>query len=209
MPDGIELAADFYQPSLPGDSKPHGLIYVLSPYGRKGVIALLNAKCFAARGYMVLLVSCRGTAGSEGTFVAAMTEQADSQAVVKWMREQPWYLGKFATFGPSYLGYAQWALLRDPPEDLIASVILCSVYDHSLLTWSNGAYRIECILWSYMVARQDEANSRVSSMLDPKKLKSVIEAIPLFDATKSFLEGKAPYQLEFMTTPNVDDPFWA
>jgi uncharacterized protein len=209
MPDGIGLAADFYQPDFPADSKPHGLIYVLSPYGRKGVMALLNAKCFAARGYMVLLVSCRGTAGSGGTFVAAMTEQADSQAVVKWMREQPWYPGKFATFGPSYLGYAQWALLRDPPEDLIASAILCSVYDHSLLAWTNGAYRIDRISWSYIVARQDEINGSVSSILDPRKLKSVIEATPLFDATKSFLEGRAPYQLEFMTTPNVDDPFWA
>src|SRR5271163_471547 len=62
MSDGIELAADLYEPDLPEDSKPHGPIYVLSPYGRKGVIALLNAKCFASRGYMVLLVSCRGTA---------------------------------------------------------------------------------------------------------------------------------------------------
>jgi uncharacterized protein len=210
MPDGIELAADFYQPDLPADSKPHGLIYVLGPYGRKGVMALLNAKCFAARGYAVLFVSCRGTAGSEGTFVAAMAEQADSQAVVKWMREQPWYPGKFVTFGPSYLGYVQWALLRDPPEDLIASVILCSVYDHSLLTWTNGAYRTDRISWSYIVARQDEANGGgVSSILDPRKLKSVVEATPLFDATERFLDGKAPYVLEFMTTPNVDDPFWA
>ena len=209
MPDGIELAADFYQPDLPADKKPHGLIYVLSPYGRKGVMTLLNAKCFAARGYMVLLVSCRGTAGSGGTFVAAMAEQADSQAVVKWMREQPWYPGKFATFGPSYLGYAQWALLRDPPKDLIASAILCSIYDHSLLAWTNGVYRTDRIPWSYIVARQDEANGKILSILDPRKLKSVIEATPLYDATESFFEGRASYQLEFMTTPNVNDPFWA
>ena len=209
MPDGIELAADFYQPDLPVDSKPHGLIYVLSPYGRKGVMALLNAKCFAARGYMVLFVSCRGTAGSGGAFVAAMSEQADSQVVVKWMREQPWYPGKFATFGQSYLGYVQWALLRDPPEDLIASVILCSVYDHSLLAWTNGVYRMDRIAWSYVVARQDEATGRLSSLVDPRKLKSVIEATPIFDAAESFFEGRASYQLDFMTTPNVDDTFWA
>jgi hypothetical protein len=84
-------------------------------------------------------------------------------------------------------------LLRDPPEDLIASVILCSVYDHSLLAWTNGAYRtdrIDRICWSYIVARQDEANGRVSSILDPRKLNSVIEATPLFDPTESFLEGR-------------------
>ena len=66
MPDGIELAADFYLPDLPADSKPHGLTYVLGPYGRKGVMALLNAKCFAARGYMVLFVSCRARPALKG-----------------------------------------------------------------------------------------------------------------------------------------------
>jgi putative CocE/NonD family hydrolase len=209
MPDGIELAADLYQPDLPVDTKPRGLIYVLCPYGRKGVMALLNAKCFAARGYMVLFVSCRGTAGSGGTFVAAMAEQADSQAVVRWMREQTWYPGRFATFGPSYLGYVQWALLRDPPEDLIASVILCSVYDHSLLTWTNGTYNMDRISWSYIVARQDEpGGGALSTMVDPRKLKAAIDATPSYAATKRFLEGRAPYVLDFMATPNVDDPFW-
>jgi len=210
MPDGIELAADFYQPDLPADGKPHGLVYVLCPYGRKGVMALLNAKCFAARGYMVLLVSCRGTAGSGGTFVAAMTEREDSQAVVGWMRGQPWYPGRFVTFGSSYMGYVQWALLRDPPEDLVASVILCSVYDHSLLSWTNGAYRPDRISWSYIVARQDEAtDGGISSIRELRKLGSVVEATPLFDAAERFLEGRAPYALEFMNTPDVDDPFWA
>lgn len=210
MPDGIELAADFYQPDLPADGKPHGLLYVLCPYGRSGVMALSNAKCFAARGYMVLFVSCRGTAGSGGTFEAAMSEQADSQAVVKWMRNQPWYPGTFVTFGPSYLGYVQWALLRDPPKDLIASVNLCSVFDHSLLTWTNEAYRMERIAWSYIVERQDEIKGGdISSVIDPRVLKSVIESTPIYTATERFLQGRAKYVLDFMATPNVDDPFWA
>ncbi|KAJ9610727.1 hypothetical protein H2200_005504 [Cladophialophora chaetospira] len=210
MPDGIQLAADLYQPDLPANNNPRGLIYVLGPYGRKGVMALLNAKCFATRGYMVLFVSCRGTAGSGGTFVAAMTEQADSQAVVKWMREQPWYPGRFTTFGASYLGYVQWALLRDPPKDLIASVNLCSVYDHSLLAWTNGVYRPDRISWSYVVASQDEAGGGVvSSIPGLLKLKSVVDSMPLFDATERLFDGKAPYALEVMKTPNLNDPFWA
>jgi len=208
MPDGIELVGDRYRPDLPVGTNPHGLIYVLSPYGREGAISLLNAKCFASRGYEVLLVSCRGTAGSGGTFVAAMNEQADSQAVVKWMRNQPWYPGKFATFGPSYLGYAQWALLRDPPEDLIASIILCSVYDHSLLAWTNGVYRMDRIPWSYIVARLDEAVGGLSSIVDPLKIKAVMDATPIYDATERLFEGRAPYVLEAMDTPEVDDPFW-
>ncbi|KAK0713186.1 galactose-binding domain-like protein [Lasiosphaeria miniovina] len=198
MPDGVELAGDFYQPDLPAGRKPHGLIYVLCPYGRAGVMTLTNAKAFAGRGYMVLLVSCRGTAGSGSVFVAAMTEQADSQAVVKWMRQQP------------YMGYVQWALLRDPPEDLVASVNLCSVFGNSLLVWTNGAYRMDRISWSHMVARQDQITSAgCSSILDPMKLMLTMQATPISEAAEKFFEGRASYALDAMKTPNVDDPFWA
>ncbi|KAH8894312.1 hydrolase [Thozetella sp. PMI_491] len=210
MPDGIELAADLYTPELPADTKTNGLIYVLGPYGRGVTMAILNAKCFAARGYQVLFASCRGTGGSGGTFEAAMTEQADSQAVVKWMRGQPWYPGKFAIFGASYLGYVQWALLRDPPEDLITSINLCSVYDHSLLTWTNGAYRLERIFWAYMIARQnDVAKSGLASILDFRKVKATLESTPLIEGTRKFLEGRASHVLESMATPDTDAPFWA
>ncbi|OAA67102.1 Galactose-binding domain-like protein [Niveomyces insectorum RCEF 264] len=207
MADGIELRANLYQPDLPAGSKPRGLLYVHSPYGRTGIMALVNSECFASRGYAVLLVSCRGTDGSGGTFVAAMHEQADTQAVVRWMRAQPWYPGTFATFGPSYLGYTQWALLRDPPADLVASVILCAVYDHARLAWMNGAYRTDRVVWSYFVSRQDAAASSggsLASVIDPVKLNAAVQATPLYDAAADLFEGKASYQLDFMKKPNVD-----
>lgn len=215
MPDGIELAADLYQPDLAGSDgaekkKPHGLIYVLCPYGRRGAIAMLNAECFAARGYAVLLVSCRGTAGSGGEFVAAMSEQADSQAVVAWMRAQAWYPGRFATFGASYMGYAQWALLRDPPPDLVACAILCSVFDHSRLAWTNGAYRLDRISWAYIVARQrDIGEAGLAGVVDARRLMGVMNATPLRAATQGFLEGRAPYLPDFMATPDLGDAYWA
>lgn len=212
MLDGIQLAADLYKPDLPEGAKPHGLVYVLGPYGRGPVMAALLAQSFAARGYLVLFASSRGTGGSEGTFVPAMTEQADSQVVVKWMREQPWYPGKFVTFGPSYMGYVQWALLRDPPEDLIASIILCSTFDHSSLSWTNGAYRLDRISWSYLVANQDqtrEGQARQMISASASKLRAVMEATPILDAAERLFDGKAPYIRKFMTTPNINDPFWA
>lgn len=212
MLDGIHLAADFYKPDLPEGIEPRGLVYVLGPYGRGPSMASLLAQPFAARGYLVLFASCRGTGGSEGSFVPAMTEQVDSQVVVKWMREQPWYPGNFVTFGPSYMGYVQWALLRDPPKDLIASIILCSTFDHSALSWTNGAYRLDRISWSYVVANLDQTHSgqdRQMISASASKLASVTEATPVLDAAERLFDGKAPYIRKFMTTPNIDDPFWA
>jgi uncharacterized protein len=107
------------------------------------------------------------------------------------------------------LGYAQWALLRDPPKDLIASVNLCSVFDHSLLAWTNGAFRLDRMAWAYAVAHQDKiADGNVLSILDPKKLRALLESMPLVEATRDFLAGSASYLLDFMSTPDVDSPLW-
>lgn len=211
MPDGVHLDADLYEPGLPEGAKPRGLVFVLGPYGRGGVMATINAQCFAARGYVVLFASCRGTGGSEGTFVPAMNEQSDSQAIVQWMRGQPWYPGKFVGFGSSYMGYAQWALLRDPPRDLIASIIMSAAYDSSVLSWTNGAYRLERISWSYLVATQDEGppdQARQRLAIAAVKLKTATEATPVLDATERLFDGRASYIRKFMTTPNLDDPLW-
>ncbi len=43
--------------------------------------------------------------------------------------EQPWFTGRFATIGVSYLGFTQWALLQDPPPELAAAVITAGPHD--------------------------------------------------------------------------------
>ncbi|KAI0126031.1 X-Pro dipeptidyl-peptidase-domain-containing protein [Xylariales sp. AK1849] len=212
MSDGIHLAADLYQPSgQPSGEKPHGLIYVLCCYGRGALFSILNARIFADRGYTVLLASCRGTFGSEGTFLPGMSEQADSQAIVRWMRDQPWYPGKFATFGASYLGYTQYALLHDPPEDLVASVILCGPHDQAVHHWRpNGLFRMDRISWNDMIVHQEDPGlAAASNRLNASAtMKTTFEAVPLLDAVERHFDGKAPYMRQLMTTPDVEDSFW-
>ena len=40
------------------------------------------------------------------------------------MRDQPWFDGRLATYGPSHLGFTQWALLMDPPPELMTGVVM-------------------------------------------------------------------------------------
>ena len=42
---------------------------------------------------------------------------------VAWLRQQSWFEGRLATYGPSYLGFVQWALAVDPPPELVAAVV--------------------------------------------------------------------------------------
>ena len=214
MPDGVHLVADLHEPSnLPPGTRPYGLILVLGCYGRTGIMGLLNAVMFATRGYKVLFTSSRGTFGSEGTFVPGMSEADDSQAIVKWVRDQPWYPGKFATFGASYLGYTQWALLRNPPEDLAACIILAAPHDHAQHNWDNGVFRMDRIVWNYVLANQEDKTTqrptnRTQLLGNAEKREEVMRAVPLFDAVETYFNGKAPYMHQFMTTTDIDDPYW-
>jgi hypothetical protein len=107
MRDGTVLRADVYLPATDG---PHPTGLLRSPYGRAGGFALTITVPYAARGYAVVLQSVRGTFGSGGEFTPVVNEEHDGQDTVVWLREQPWFDGRLATRGPSYLAYTQWAL---------------------------------------------------------------------------------------------------
>nr|WP_199517073.1 CocE/NonD family hydrolase [Nucisporomicrobium flavum] len=109
MRDGVGLLADVLLPKGPAS----GTVLVTSPYGVNTVGSSMTGGLFARRGYRVVLVRCRGTFGSGGTFEPFMREVDDAADIVAWMREQPWFDGRFATHGYSYLGFTQWALLMD------------------------------------------------------------------------------------------------
>ena len=150
MRDGVELVADHYVPA--GDTEPVGTLLVRGPYGRGFPLSLLYGGLYAARGYRVLLQSVRGTFGSGGIFQPMVHEAADGADTVAWLREQPWFTGRFATMGISYLGFTQWALLQDPPPELAAAVITAGPHDFSAAAWSTGSFTVNDFLgWSHLV----------------------------------------------------------
>ena len=113
MSDGVELMADLYAP----ERVPLGTVLIRTPYGRDGLIAHLTAGCFASHGYHVVNQSCRGTSGSGGSFEPFGQETADGADTIAWLRRQTWFGGRFALWGASYLGYAAWAVMMDPPPE--------------------------------------------------------------------------------------------
>ena len=125
MRDGVELIADVYEPV----GETVGTLLARGPYGRGFPFSLVFADLHAARGYRVVLQSVRGTFGSAGDFAPMVHEAADGADTVEWMRRQPWFTGRFATIGISYLGFTQYALLQDPPPELVTAVITAGPHD--------------------------------------------------------------------------------
>lgn len=216
MRDGVELAANLYQPIITGTTaRPSGLLLVHTCYGRGDAMAIFNARLYAARGYQVLFVSCRGTFGSGGEFDPGRNEQADGQDIVVWMRAQPWYPGSFATAGASYLGYTQWALLHDPPDDCVAAAISAGMHDISRQSWGSGSLMLQRIVWSDLIAHQEDTGSSLLSRMwlmattsEMQRLQSVLEGLPLIDSVKAHFAGRAPWIEDVMTRCDLDDPYW-
>ncbi len=209
MRDGVELVADRYVP----DGPVLGTLLVRGPYGRSMPFSLLFATVYAARGYQVLLQSVRGTFGSGDEFQPMFREVDDGADTVAWLLAQPWSTGTFGTVGLSYLGFTQWALLADPPEELVASVVLVGPHDFSRATWGTGAFTVNDFLgWSDMVAHQEDPG-RLRGLLRQvtaaRRLGPALDALPLGDAGERLLDGRGRWYRDWVAHPDRDDPWWA
>jgi putative CocE/NonD family hydrolase len=214
--DGVELAAHHYTPA----GEPLGTLLVRGPYGLGAPFDLLYARPYAARGYHVLFVASRGTAASGGDFDPMRTELADGRDVVAWMVAQPWFTGRFATVGPSYLGFTQWALLMDPPPEMAAAVVTVGPHDFARHAWGTGAMNLDLVGWSDMMNRQPRTDSppgllwgqlkqAVAAPGHARALRPVFTDLPLADAGERHYAGGARWFRDRVTRPDIDgDPYW-
>jgi hypothetical protein len=199
--DGARLVTDHYAPTTAG----RGTVLIRSPYGRGLPVNVLHGRTLAARGYHVIIQSVRGTAGSSGPFRPMAQETDDGQDTVAWLRDQPWFDGRLATLGGSYLGWTQWALMQDPPPELSTAVVIVGPHDFRRATYGTGAFALNDFLgWT---ATASAANP-VLGALKARKAKAAVDGLPLADAADEALGGSAPWFREWLTHPDIDDPFW-
>ncbi|MFD5160855.1 CocE/NonD family hydrolase [Streptomyces hawaiiensis] len=206
--DGAILMTDHYAPVT---DRPKGTVLVRSPYGR-GFPDNLEARMYAGHGYHVVLQSCRGTFGSTGDFYPMANEADDAQDAVAWLRTQPWFDGRLATSGGSYVGWTQWALLMDPPPELRTSLIAIAPHNMHTAVYGGGAFQVGDFLhWAAMMINQERftglrAVARALTM--KRRLAPVFDALPLADATDAATEHRAQWFREWLTTPHSNDPVW-
>lgn len=209
MRDGVELIADHY---IPDTAEPIGTLLVRCPYGRAFPVSTVFGGMFAARGYHVIVQSVRGTFGSGGDFEPTVNEAADGADTVAWMRQQPWYTGTFVMAGISYLGTVQWALLQDPPADMVAAVVIVGNHDFPAASWGSGAFAVnDYLLWSYAVSHQEDPRSLrgIARRLRLRKvLARTAAGVPLADTGRALLRDGAPWWEGWLEHPDVDDPYW-
>ncbi|MEU2351160.1 CocE/NonD family hydrolase [Modestobacter sp. NPDC049651] len=207
--DRTRLRTDVYLPDTDG---PHPTVLLRSPYGRGWQFSVFLVLPYAARGYAVVLQSVRGTFGSGGDFRPVVDEEHDGQDTVAWLREQPWFDGRLATLGPSYLGYTQWALALDPPPELQAMVLYIGPHDLAGAGMENGAFQLANLAtWTELIAHQERVGTlqgNVRLMTAERRLAPHLARLPLAGLAERLGGVPVPWFEEWIAHPDLDDPYW-
>lgn len=205
--DGVTLETEHYAPKLPGR---HPTILMRVPYGLRGFATV--AECYAERGFNVVLQACRGTGRSGGEFDPLTHEREDGLATLEWLKQQPWYDGRLGTSGPSYLGYAQWAICDAlPPTSAMATKVTSAEFRS--IVFPGGAFHLGLWLsWLQTVEgiRSNAmmfANRMFTGSVEKATLKASMK-LPLADADKRVIGHTVPFWQRWLRQAVGNDKFW-
>ena len=211
MRDGVELLADRYYPRTGG---PAPTVLIRSCYGR-GAFKFI-ALVFAERGMQVVMQSCRGTSGSEGTFRPFFDEQNDGADTVDWIERQPWFSGKLALWGGSYLGNTAWAIAASSAGPKVNAlglhVTLTNFRDEN---YSFGGFTlIGCAGWTVTMTNIIRTGGGISlkALFGARQAKAVSERVvatlPLRKADRVIAPDGVSWWQHWMDHAEPGDRWW-
>lgn len=211
MDDGALLFADRWYPTGSTTIDPPPIVLLRSPYGRHelGIVGQL----FAERGYQAVIQSCRGTFRSGGQWEPLRNEQADGLATLRWMAEQPWFGGRVATFGPSYLGLTQWAVAEDAPEFVRAmSLSVTASNFREAVIYPSGVFSLQCALaWLHQLEHQEAGMRRAARARreSPPVVERAARVVPVSNADAAAVGHRVEFFQEWIAHERPDDPWWS
>lgn len=207
MDDGVILKTDHYAPRSEG---PHPTILMRLPYGRRGFGPI--AEAYAERGFHVVIQACRGTEQSGGEFDPFANERSDGLATLRWIEEQPWFDGRIGLTGPSYLGYAQWAISDAlPPVAAMATKVTTSNFRP--VVFPSGAFHLNLWLsWVQVIEglrkRPLATAARMFSGDIERRTDRAAAILPLIEADKAAVGHKIPFWRYWFEHSIGNDAFW-
>jgi putative CocE/NonD family hydrolase len=207
MADGVSLLADRWAPRSGGDALPTAVIR--TPYGRRGNLGAVLARPLAERGFQVLLQSTRGTFGSGGTLDPLRREREDGMATLEWVVQQPWFAGTIVLYGPSYLGYAQWAMADRLPPSVKAMIPQVT---ESALTMeflrADGISLETPFDWGVLVATQERRWAMLRHRLGARRMQRALRTVPLTGSDVAALGHRSDY-IQDILAHDRDADRWA
>ena len=197
-------------PGLPKHDAPQPTILIRIPYGLSGFSTA--AETLAERGYNVVIQACRGTGKSEGEFEPLVRERDDGLDTLAWIKQQSWYDGRLGTSGPSYLGYAQWAICDALPK-ISAMGIRVSSAEFRSVVFPNGAFHLGLWLsWIQLIVGLRAYPLRMSWRLasggiERRSFRASM-TLPLLDADKVATGARVPFWHDLLGSSAGNEAYW-
>src|SRR5205823_2828753 len=141
---------------------------------------------FAERGYNVVIQTTRGRFNSGGEFAPLLDARADGRETLEWVAQQPWFDGNLGMWGPSWLGYMQWAAASGAPPYLKAIVPSITASQFHTYTFPDGAFGLDAMLRWLMEINlygvSGRQNSTASSREVGAALAAAFQHLPMVEA---------------------------
>ncbi|MBK8987775.1 MAG: CocE/NonD family hydrolase [Chloroflexi bacterium] len=198
--DGVHLASDVY---VPESQRPLPTVLLRTPYGRSGsmggIMVFISGR-FAERGYNVVCQDVRGRFDSEGEFEPFVYEKDDGLATLRWITAQPWSDGAVGMWGPSYLGYTQWAAAA-ADGDVVKALVPLITQSNMVDVADNGAALDTILRWVFITeVMTDDALPllvRARQALQPdiqnRSLAAGFDHLPICTADEVILRKEVPF----------------
>ena len=209
MRDGVVLLADRWRPRRDVGALPIALLR--SPYGRRGVFGSTFARPLAERGFQVVIQSTRGGFGSGGAFDPLRCEREDGLATLDWLVKQRWCEGaSIVLYGPSYLGYVQWAVADAVPPQVKAMVPQITESALTLEFLRKDGFSLETPFgWGIQVATQERRFAMLRALLPGGlNVKRALSMLPLADADMVAMGQRSEYVRDILVHDR-EAPRWA
>lgn len=146
--DGTHLNATVYKPH--GQKEPLPVLFVMTPYVADHDHA--RAMYFAQHGYVFALVDVRGRGNSDGEFEPGIHDGTDGYDTVEWLAKQPWSNGKVGMWGGSYMGFDQWATMKEMPPHLYTIVPVSAAHQGIDTPAPGGIFTTDNLPWLAMTS---------------------------------------------------------
>lgn len=205
--DSVTLETELYSPRLAGD---HPTLLLRVPYGLNGFSTV--AEIYAERGFHVVLQACRGTGRSDGAFDPLQNERSDGLATLNWIKQQDWFDGRLGTTGPSYLGYAQWAISDALPRKSAMATKVTSAEFRSVV-FPGGTFHLG--LWLNWLQTIEGLRSSPLAFLNrmlhgsiERRTQRVSMRLPLADADRRTVGHTVPFWQQWIRNAVGNDKFW-
>jgi putative CocE/NonD family hydrolase len=170
----------------------------------------LQAGPMAEQGFNVLVVSSRGSFGSTGDYSPFLSERADAQWIIAWLKKQEWFNGEICAGGFSYNGYSGWAIGEQAGQMLKVISTKCAGSRFRDMLYSGDALFLEVFLfWMDSThAQQKSTIDRLKVLAGNKRRRKLALHLPVAELDKQLLGYENTFWRDWLAHVPGDD-WWA